>query len=155
MSSQITVEKAAPLELGIYKVKFLICKISFFSLLQALLGKNLSSATDHLTILGQSMYTSELHVDSKLWTEWKWIFGKYFRLVCQLMLAEQTQILFYNSLVYDEGYVSHFHISNTYKEEPNVGPNHIKLILSHNWLVHNFWLKMHKLSKKIFENAYM
>ena len=99
MSSQITVEKAVPLELGIYKVKFLICKISFFSLLQALLGKNLSSATDHLTILGQSMYTSELHVDSKLWTEWKWIFGKYFRLVCQLMLAEQTQILFYNSLV--------------------------------------------------------
>ena len=95
-------EKAAPLELGIYKVKFLICKISFFSLLQALLGKNLSSATDHLTILGQSMYTSELHVDSKLWTEWKWIFGKYFRLVCQLMLAEQTQILFYNSLVYDK-----------------------------------------------------
>ena len=43
-------EKAVPLELGIYKVKFLICNISFFLLLQALLGKNRSSAPD-LTIL--------------------------------------------------------------------------------------------------------
>ena len=62
-------EKAVPLELGIYKVKFLICKISFFLLLQALLGKSRSSAPDHFTILGQSMYTSELQVDSELWTE--------------------------------------------------------------------------------------